>query len=397
MNLLNIEDLLKSTNILIDHQKELDKLKGETFNIFSILKMESKENATHSAFLGELLNPDGSHLLGSKFLEIFLKVINISDHLDISSAKVHLEKSIGPRNDNEKTGGRIDIYIKDNKGNIVSIENKIYAIDQKCQIERYVNHERVKNKVLYLTRYGEYPTEDSRGDLTEGTDYTNISYRNHISTWLKDCMKEAVEIPILRETIKQYSILINKLTNTMGDEQKKLIDLIVNNFEAAEIIKNNLSKAKEDIATDIREEVYCRLKKEYKEEFLIELGSPTSSKFSQIWFNYPKAREGYKNIRFGIESFSGYGNEDGQLFVGVCGEPAKIKDYSDKYGCSGNGWWAEISRLFIDDMPIKFSNGNFLKNTYTSEQFRKGVVQKIVDECIGYVEENKARLIEFVA
>lgn len=47
------------------------KNKGELFNTFSILKMETAENKTHSNFIAELLNPKGSHLKGSIFLERF--------------------------------------------------------------------------------------------------------------------------------------------------------------------------------------------------------------------------------------------------------------------------------------------------------------------------------------
>lgn len=67
-----IEKLLSDTSE--NRTKALEKLKesGENFNIFSILKMESKENDTHSAFLGELLNPNGSHLKEDLFLSAFV-------------------------------------------------------------------------------------------------------------------------------------------------------------------------------------------------------------------------------------------------------------------------------------------------------------------------------------
>ena len=36
----NLENLLQQTRIILHHQNEKEKLKGEKFNIFSILKME---------------------------------------------------------------------------------------------------------------------------------------------------------------------------------------------------------------------------------------------------------------------------------------------------------------------------------------------------------------------
>jgi hypothetical protein len=53
----NIKQLLSNTKTVIDQHKAIEKSKGENFNVFTILKMERKENGTHSAFLAELLNP----------------------------------------------------------------------------------------------------------------------------------------------------------------------------------------------------------------------------------------------------------------------------------------------------------------------------------------------------
>ena len=48
------------------------KQSGEDFNIFSVMSMESDEVFTHSALLAELLNPSGSHGLGSAPLKLFV-------------------------------------------------------------------------------------------------------------------------------------------------------------------------------------------------------------------------------------------------------------------------------------------------------------------------------------
>lgn len=50
-------------------------LSGENFNIFSIMSMESDEVFTHSAIIAELLNPKGSHSLGTQPLELFYKTV----------------------------------------------------------------------------------------------------------------------------------------------------------------------------------------------------------------------------------------------------------------------------------------------------------------------------------
>lgn len=70
--------LLSKLNVLVAEEKKRQEEKlrrGESFNVFSILKMESNETATHSAILAELLNPRGSHGCGSAFLGAFLRQV----------------------------------------------------------------------------------------------------------------------------------------------------------------------------------------------------------------------------------------------------------------------------------------------------------------------------------
>ncbi|WP_338357508.1 PD-(D/E)XK nuclease family protein [Yeosuana marina] len=259
----NVQKLCKNVKRIVKHHNELAKLKGEHFNVFSILNMESKENGTHSAFLGELLNPRGTHYLGSTFLELFLQVVKQNNMpFNTSKASLKLEHPIGNRNDAKKTGGRIDIYIKDNTGNTICIENKIYAQDQNVQIERYNNHNIGKNTVYYLTLFGEEPSEASKGNLISGIDFYCISYHKHIKEWLELCLKEAHGYPILRESINQYLILIKKLTNTLNTEQEKeLTDLLLNELETSFTIVQNLYKVKEAL----KDEFYEQLKELGKE------------------------------------------------------------------------------------------------------------------------------------
>jgi hypothetical protein len=144
--------LLNKVRTIVKHHKELTEAKGELFNIYNILNLQTKEVRTHSAFIATLLNPRGTHLMKNQFLNIFLKMLPnklLKNHIDLVSAEVIIEFHINPINNKLKTGGRIDILIKDNNGNTISIENKIEAGDQKHQIERYCNYNKDKNKVIY--------------------------------------------------------------------------------------------------------------------------------------------------------------------------------------------------------------------------------------------------------
>ena len=53
--------------------------RGEFFNIFNVLKIGGNEVRLHSAFLAELLNPEGSHGLGNIFLVEFLKKLKVDN------------------------------------------------------------------------------------------------------------------------------------------------------------------------------------------------------------------------------------------------------------------------------------------------------------------------------
>ncbi len=243
-----LQNLLTAVKRVADHQAEIKRLKGENFNLFSILGMETAENKTHSAFLGELLNPKGSHGMGDVFLQLFLSTIGHKEAFTTATAQVVLEKYIGMRDDKNKTGGRIDIYVSDSLGNILSIENKIKADDQLAQIERYANHYNSRNTVYYLTLDGSEASVESRGELKDGEGYHCKSYRHHIIEWLSKCMQHAADRPILRESLKQYMILIQKLTGQLTEDKMatELHDLIAANYEAAKLVEQNVAVVEAD-------------------------------------------------------------------------------------------------------------------------------------------------------
>ena len=98
--------------------------RGESFNIFNTLGLKSEEVRLHSAFIGELLNPNGSHGASSLFLKAFLQVIGIDeDYINCEACSANiLERVIGTVTETE--GGRIDVIVED--GN--STEDIVAAI-----------------------------------------------------------------------------------------------------------------------------------------------------------------------------------------------------------------------------------------------------------------------------
>lgn len=219
--LLNFVTALRKAQELAGEQP------GRQFNVFQLLGLESDEVRTHSQFLAEMLNPNGSHGVGDAFLNLWLDQSGIKD-FETKTAKSIVEHYIGPVS--ETGGGRIDIMIAGKSGKIV-IENKIFAGDQKNQLLRYYNYDK-NAKLFYLTLFGSEPDLEStgKGALKEDQ-YTRISYATDILKWLEACRKEAANIPTVRETITQYIQLIRKLTNQHfdGKMQAELVNKILIN------------------------------------------------------------------------------------------------------------------------------------------------------------------------
>jgi hypothetical protein len=132
----NIQNLLSKIRLPVEldnKQKEEARKRGENYNIFRVLRMETAEMETHSAFLASLLNPDGDHGMKDAFLESFIAKTGCADlNLVADRCAVQVEHFTGD--------GRIDILIADNlEHKAIVIENKIYAGDQNAQLKRYHN------------------------------------------------------------------------------------------------------------------------------------------------------------------------------------------------------------------------------------------------------------------
>lgn len=221
--------------------------RGEYFNIFKILNLKSDETRLHSAFIGELLDPKGSHGLNNGPLDKFLKLIFKDDFNMSEDSQVMLEYYIGKKNNSNTEGGRIDILIRDGS-KVLVIENKINAKDQENQLLRYHNFIKDKNhKLIYLTLFGDMPSEFSTGNkLREGEDYCCISYKDTILTWFNECRHLAIDnqnvliqLNLYIETLK--SIIQNKMTM---DENFSLMELMASDIEATSLILENSEKFK---------------------------------------------------------------------------------------------------------------------------------------------------------
>lgn len=238
-----MKKLLQKVKEISVKYEELNKVSGNSFNVFNVINVTSDEVRLHSKFLAELLNPKGSHGQDDIFLNLFAKQFKID--IDTSSATVEVEKNIGVKTDT--SGGYLDIYVKDNKDKSFIIENKIYAPDQENQLLRYYNFD--SQNLFYLNLLGDEPSVDSCSSLIVDKDFKIISYKTDIIEWLFACRKEAVELPLLREGITHYINLIKKLTgqssnSKMNTEIRDYIASSVENLKEAKLIEENMTAVK---------------------------------------------------------------------------------------------------------------------------------------------------------
>ena len=270
MELYKIQHFLNEVASLKKKYDEIAELTGENFNIFQILKVGSSETRLHSAIIAELLNPYGAHGQKDVFLKLFLEQVKeetgLQLKLDTEEASVEIEKYIGVIDDNYCNGGRIDIVLTDKEKRRIIIENKIYAFDQKKQLVRYWNFDK-KAIILYLTIDGKIPSDYSTDLLLEkDKDYFTVSYQKTILEWLRACQKESHNLPIIRETLKQYKYLLNILTNQttnnkMNEDIKALILKDQDNFVSLQIIYSSY----QELLVEIKANFFAEIKERTNE------------------------------------------------------------------------------------------------------------------------------------
>jgi hypothetical protein len=384
----NYHNLLQSVGKIIKDREEQLRKSGDSFNIFSILGLERAENRTHSAFIRGLLNPTGTHGQGNRFLKLFLETIGHAK-FDLDNAFVHPgEKDFGRISEDFNYGGRIEIYLRDRKGNVIAIENKIDARDQYRQLLRYYNHIQQDGAVYYLTLTGNDASTESKENLIKGKHYHLISYRKHILEWLDKCIQVAGLAPNIISSIRQYFLLIRKLTNTMDKAHTdELYDAILEHYEAAKAIGENFLEAKASLLSEIREKVFKLLESRLKDEFYLWLGNDVKREYAQIWLKLIEFNE--KDIFLGLESFSALGKFNETLYVGWYNKETfpvshpKLMTAEEEYE-----YWIRLKELpDFESFAPNFINNEFVLKLKRDIGFRERFIEFVAKETEMYMKE----------
>lgn len=317
------------------HAKEEEKrARGENFNVFSILGIETGEVCI-CKMLGALLSPQGAHEAGEIFLEKFLEDV-------LNESAIGAETSIVRCEDATKERRRIDLTIEID-GKIIPIEAKIHAGDQEHQLADYF--EEIKNRkgacayICYLTKDGRKPSQNSMtstsgNTILKETQIKRLSWKDDIVPWLEDCV--ALET-VQRKTMVQANIwqLIDTIRgwdNAMELQFKNIVNSD-GRLDSALGIWQMVSAARDALWHNFVEEFESQMKDVHRLE-------KVPKKESDYWFKKPE-RENY-----GIGLALKNGSEDNHC-IGFClfDSDGKFEDITDCKSNLSGSIKAEVDRL----------------------------------------------------
>lgn len=120
--------------------------------------------------------------------------------------------------------------------------------------------------------------------------YAPISYGAHIVPWLERCHKHCTDLPVLRESIKQYLVVVRELTG--GDPLMNQVDedvkrLLKKNMEAARLIylhfEPTVHEAVREFAKSMERELTPKVEPPFRIKNTIEEEDDPNDKGVEIW------------------------------------------------------------------------------------------------------------------
>lgn len=293
------DNLLSEVQTIVNSYSRINKISGQSFNLFTLLRKESDEVGLHSKFISELLDPQGSHQQGTLFLDCFLDKLGITD-FETKNASSSVEYYTGIINKKKDLGGNIDILIRSENNKVIKIENKIYAKEQDNQLLRYHNFQN-NGHLIFLTLNGK-KSNDHKDLISKKIDYQQISYRKDVTEWLQDCIGKSATVPIVRESIVQYLNLVKKLThqNINKKMSKEIVEKITqskNSFEAYLAIRK----------TENDNEIYFDIVRTHLIPFFEEFALKNNLKVHNLKNSLIEKRERYNGFSFTNELLLKYG------------------------------------------------------------------------------------------
>ena len=296
------ETILTDVGHLITTHNQSSNINGESFNIFNILRARRKEVNTHSRFIYELLNPNGSHGEGARFSALLVKVLcpDLSHYPDPDEVR---------REDKTSDSKRIDFTIRSTGNYIIGIEMKVDAADQNKQLFDY-NEELLRRKgaheshrLIYLTLDGKAASERSLGG--KDIDYQQIAFKFEIIDWLKMCIQQTKKSELIA-AIRQYIRLIESITgvsHTLSKQISKTIIASKDSFDTSLAIESALIQSKAELQVKFWDEVVKQLEKsgDTVTWFRTKKRKKTTSTYKKLAQNYYQQKKNNKPITLKVD------------------------------------------------------------------------------------------------
>ena len=297
---------------------------------------------------------------------------------DINSSHVeYKDKYIGEvkisEKDGESTGGEIDIFLYDEKGHAIIIENKFDrygnpAQEQPRQLERYHNFGKKEYKdkfiLIYLTPSGREASEDSTGP--NKITYYPMSYdlsdnKPNILSWLKKCLDISKGCPRIHEVIKQYITYIKNTRQIMEDELLNLL-LSEENVDVTLGILRDGQKIKEKIRKDFCDQL-VNLAGEYGLELRQQYdGNIVTWNSDYGWMIFVGKKRLQSQVGFVVGNFSRPNSKKGGMLYGLSiinGDYSNLEELKHKFKIESGNPDDEYPKFSQEKEPSQLSEGQW--------------------------------------
>lgn len=208
--LIDMEDNMKCLKELVKDERCLDMLsqKLAEFNVFDVLKSTNHE-LKHSNVLAWLLNPHGSHLMGRRFFDAFIRRLADFTRTSDFLVKAYLDTDVDIEILTEEMNIDLLVVVEDAKL-IIAIENKIWSKEHSKQLPRYRKIlEDIYKDELGWHRFYFYLTPDGDKSKDDAEYWNPISYREVYDS-IVEVIPDITEVNRAKSFIQQYCKVIER-------------------------------------------------------------------------------------------------------------------------------------------------------------------------------------------
>jgi hypothetical protein len=318
-----------------------------------------------SRCIASLLDPKGTHGQKSVFLEAFLARLNWPANTEIRS--IELEKQVNGQR-------RIDIYLRFENGEIIGIENKPWAGDQKNQLSDYaafIEKEAGGHQwhLIYLSNYdpsNDSGIKDKQKALENEGKFIRLSFPVIIE-WLEECAckSKALVVRLFIEELAKFirSNVNGELEMSEENEIKNIVLISSETLASAFHISSAMTKVKEALLKEFHDDLKEKLAEKGFELIWVlrELKNYSGfgvkfNKEQNLYLCFEFNSSGLNNLLWGIKSEREFKNDDNNIWTQINGL------MSNNFGHANRSiwwpWWSYVDRK-------EFSQA--YRNWYSSE------------------------------